>query len=228
MSLLPNQRIETALFLDRRAFWGYLGFVIACGLAAVISLPPARSVATFGSFLFLQDVPLYFHAFLLALTLLAIQDGLIGADRGQFGWFGDAAQLTRGVFALILVMPLAVLQLGLYPGRVGAMFLFLLLALSIWWAVGAMTRRLAGRRGRGWALLAAYGWIAGYWCLPLAFEQAFAISPVSVAGAWFGVVAASGSAAAPEAVITWGTAVTALGLPILWGSVILAFLHRSS
>ena len=141
-------RIETELFLDRSAFWGYLGFAIVCSLAAVISLPPARSVATFDSFLFLRDVPLYFHVLLAALALLATRDGLVGADRGHGGWWGDAAQLARGVLALILVLPLTILQLGLYPGHVGPMILFVLFALLIWWAVGSTARWAAGVWGR--------------------------------------------------------------------------------
>ncbi|MBN1858846.1 hypothetical protein JW848_06540 [Candidatus Bipolaricaulota bacterium] len=228
MSSSRIREIETVLFLDRRAFWGYLGFAVLCGLAAVISLPPARSVSTFGSFLFLQDVPVYFHVFLFALTLLAVRDGLVGADRGQTGWRGDAAQLMRGVLALILVLPLAILQLGLHPGRMGSMLLFFLFALSIWWAVGSMTRWLAGAWGRRWALAVAYGWIAGYWCLSFAAERSIVTGPIRVAGAWFGGVGAAGAALGMDAVISWSSALSALGLPILWGIVILALLHRSS
>jgi len=226
--LLRNWQVETTLFLDRRAFAGYLGFVIVCALAAVISLPPARSVATFGRFLFLQDEPLYFHVFLLAMALLAVRDGLLGSDRGQSGWRGDGAQLARGILAMILVLPFAILQLGLHPGTLGQTLLYLLLALAIWWAVGGMARWLAGAFGRGWARLASYGWIAGYWGVALVADRKFPISPIRVARTWFGVAGASGAGLGPETAIPWSTVLIALGLPILWGVVILASLHRSS
>lgn len=226
--MLRNQQIETTLFLDRRAVSGYLGFAVVCALAAVISLPPARSVATFGSFSLLWNEPLYFHVFLITLALLAVRDGLVGADRGQMGWRGDAAQMARGGVAVLLVLPFAVLQLGLHPGRVGAMSLFLLLALLVWWAVGSTTRWLVRMAGRGWARAAAVAWIAGYWCLPLLAGRSLAISPIRVAEAWFGVVGFAGSGSGPSASLSWSAALVALGLPIVWGGGILAFLHRRS
>ena len=226
--MLRNQQIETMLFLDRRAFSGYLGFVVVCALAAVISLPPARSVATFGSFALLWDEPVFFHVFLVALALLAARDGLVAADRGQTGWRGDAAQMARGGVAVLLVLPFAVLQLGLHPGGLGAMLLFLLLALLVWWAVGSMTRWLVRTAGRSWARLVTVAWIAGYWCLPLLADRDLAISPIRIAEAWFGAVGFAGSGCGPSLPISWSSALLALGLPIVWGGGILAFLHRRS
>ncbi len=147
----------------------FFSLLLFCGIALIISLPPANQVKDFGSFAFLSGEPLYFYVFIVFIGILGLSLGGMSAVRREFGRTMCIRILAQVGIAEALTIPYLTFARGIYPGKLVPFILILLYATIVSFLV-AVLARVIEEKGNGASttgFLGKYALFAAYYFAPL-------------------------------------------------------------
>ena len=103
-----------------------LAVVLLCGIALLLSLPPARQVRTFEKLSLFSNLPIYFYAHSLLLGIFGLNTGTLSARSRECGWLLVPLFVTRIAIAQIGALPYFVVQSALHPANEVSLILVVL------------------------------------------------------------------------------------------------------
>jgi len=196
--------------VDSDSWQSFFSLVLFCGIALILSIPPARQVRFFDKISIFSGIPVYFYTYILFMGIIGLSLGTISARRG---WMLLLLFGERLLLAQFLTLPYLLFERAAYPGKEGV-FVLILLYTYIVSFLCALTSRLIEepmRRISAHGFLLKYSLFIVYYLAPLLI-----LPPLSPLGAVASLL--SGEQAGPL--------LLAYATPVLLALAVLLLLNR--
>jgi hypothetical protein len=111
--------------LDRHTFQPVFTYLFFCGVAVLLSIPPAQDVQHFGVATF-SEIPIYFYVHILCLGILGLNFGAVYATQLPSRKASLRFLATQILLAQCLALPYLLLERGVYPAKMWELVLIVL------------------------------------------------------------------------------------------------------
>ena len=110
--------------IDKESLQPFFSLLLFCGIALILSIPPARRIQHFDAFSLLSGIPAYFYAHALFIGIFGLNVGATSVARGERA-FVFPLLAGRILLAQFLLLPYVLFERALFPGKEAAVVLFL-------------------------------------------------------------------------------------------------------